>query len=45
MAKTAAPKPGAPVEEHKKYADKFLAREDHKTPKSGKTTRSDEAKP
>lgn len=40
-----APAPNAPKAEHKKHADEFLAREEHKKPKSGIYVVSDEAKP
>ena len=37
-----APTTDRPVEEHRKHADEFLAREEHKKPKP---TTNDEAKP
>lgn len=44
-----APTLKAPIEEHKKHADEFLAREEHKDPKKVNkpeyTGVSDEAKP
>lgn len=40
-----APKASASVEEHKKHAEAFLAKEEHKAPKSGKPIVTDEAKP
>lgn len=40
-----APKASAPVEEHRKHADEFLAKEGNKAPKSGKYVVTDEAKP
>ena len=43
MANKPAPKVKAPLEEHKKHADEFLAREEHKKPKDGKPAVSDEA--
>jgi hypothetical protein len=39
------PKVKAPIEEHKKHADEFLAREEYKKPKDGELAVSDEAKP
>lgn len=45
MATKSAPKPKAPIEEHKRHADEFLAKEEHKQPKSGQVVKSDEAKP
>jgi hypothetical protein len=45
MATKSAPKTKAPIEEHRKHADEFLAREEHKQPKSGQVTKSDEANP
>lgn len=43
--KTEAPDPKAPKAEHKKHADEFLSREEHKKPKSGIYSKSDPAKP
>jgi hypothetical protein len=45
MAKTTAPSPKAPVEEHKKHAEDFLLKEEHKQPKAGQPTKSDTANP
>jgi len=45
MAKKPAPKPSASIEEHKKHATEFLAREEHKKPKDDVHIVSDEAKP
>lgn len=38
-----APKPSAPIEEHRKHAEAFLAKEEYKVPKT--VIISDEAKP
>lgn len=45
MAEKPAPKPSAPIEEHKKYAEEFLAREKYKKPKPGAAPKSDTANP
>ena len=45
MATKPAPKTKAPIEEHKKHAEDFLAREEHKQPKSGEVHKTDVANP
>lgn len=42
--KLVAPKPNAPKSEHRKHVEEFLKLEEHKKPKSGIYSKSDEAK-
>ena len=45
MATKSAPKVNAPIEEHKKHAEDFLAKDKYKKPKPGADPKSDVANP